>query len=269
MFSPINRIAPETGHSCGLCLAGLIALAAIALSSFAPALHAQTQAESPLYVRTNTLGIFAAWSSDSSHILIGQSEQRKLVNIGASYSRRIIANRAVNWQYSAELLPVALESDPLSREFVQQTTPTTATVTYLNQPPLIKCAPATIPYSIDFPNGDTLSGTETWSCSGRRWTIGQAISPIGFQWNFLPWRRLEPFLSAHGGYMYSTKPIPVDTAGSFNFTFDIGGGVEFYRSHSQSIRVEYRLHHISNAGTAYDNPGIDNGLLQVSWTIGR
>jgi hypothetical protein len=264
MFSPINRIAPETGLGCGLCLAGLIALAWLA-----PALRAQTQPESALHDRANTLGIFAAWSNDSSHILLGQSEQRKILNIGASYNRRIIAGRVVNWQYSGELLPVALESDPLSREVVQQTTPTGATLTYANQPPLVKCAPATTPYTIDFPNGDTFVGTETYSCYGRRWTIGEAISPIGFQWNFAPRRRLEAFVSAHGGYMYSTRPIPVSDAGSFNFTFDFGGGLELYRSHSQSIRAEYRIHHISNGGTAWENPGIDNGLLLVSWTIGR
>jgi opacity protein-like surface antigen len=69
--------------------------------------------------------------------------------------------------------------------------------------------------------------------------------------------------------MYSTRPIPVGGAGSFNYTFDVGAGVEFYRTRRQSIRAEYRYHHISNHNTAYENPGIDNGVLQLTYTWGR
>ncbi len=69
--------------------------------------------------------------------------------------------------------------------------------------------------------------------------------------------------------MYSTQPIPTQSAGSFNFTFDLGAGLEVYRSARTSIRAEYRYHHISNHNTATQNPGIDNGLFQVSYTFGR
>jgi opacity protein-like surface antigen len=69
--------------------------------------------------------------------------------------------------------------------------------------------------------------------------------------------------------MYSTRPIPLTMAGSFNFTFDLGAGVEIYQNKTRSIRVEYRYHHISNHDTAMENPGIDNGLLQVSYSFGR
>jgi opacity protein-like surface antigen len=69
--------------------------------------------------------------------------------------------------------------------------------------------------------------------------------------------------------MYSTRPIPDESAGSFNFTFDFGAGVEFWRSASKSVRIDYRYHHISNHYTAPDNPGIDNGLFQVTYAFGR
>jgi opacity protein-like surface antigen len=263
-----NRMALVASKGFGSSVATL-ALTLLALVAFAPALHAQSLAESPYYERANTFGIFAAYSNDSSHILLGQSEQRRILNIGASYTRRLLAGRVVDWQYSGELMPVALESDPMSSETLREVTPTVVTLTYLNQQPLVQCTTTTTPYSITVPGGDTFTGTETYACQGRRWTVGQAISPVGFQWNFEPQRRLEPFVSAHGGYMYSTRSIPVEEAGSFNFTFDFGAGIELYRSHAQSIRVEYRFHHISNDNTAYQNPGIDNGVFQVSWTIGR
>jgi opacity protein-like surface antigen len=114
-------------------------------------------------------------------------------------------------------------------------------------------------------NETTYSGTDVFTCSGRRWTMGEAISPAGFQWNFLPRRKTQPFITGHGGYMYSTRSIPVDGAGSFNFTFDLGAGFELYRSKTKSIRVEYRYHHISDDNTSNSNPGIDNGLFQVTY----
>jgi opacity protein-like surface antigen len=76
------------------------------------------------------------------------------------------------------------------------------------------------------------------------------------------------FGDGHGGYMYSTQPIPVNEAGSFNFTFDVGAGFELYRSQNRSIRAEYRYHHISNHGTATYNPGIDSGMFQLTYSFG-
>jgi opacity protein-like surface antigen len=223
----------------------------------------------PYYARRNSFGIFGAYSPDSSHILLGYSENRKLVDFGVSYNRRLLLGSFVNWQYSLELLPVALESDPVGVETNNQVTPTVMKTTYDFGAQFVTCAPATIPYSYAGENGVVYSGTLTYACSGRRWTIGEAISPIGMQWNFMPRRKIQPFFTGHGGYMYSTQPIPIIQAGSFNFTFDLGAGFEVYRSLHKSIRVEYRYHHISNHNTAQENPGIDSGLFQASYVFGR
>lgn len=219
------------------------------------------------FERANTLGIFAAYSNDSSHILMGSVERRKLLDIGMVYDRRIRAGHIVNWQYSAELLPVALESDPLSRTVVVQTEPTAKTLVFNGGPP-ISCSSPVEKYSYS-DNGVQYSGTDYAFCHGRRWTIGEAMSPVGFQWNFRPEHRVQPFVVGHGGYMYSTSEIPTAFAGSFNFTFDFGGGFEWYETAKRSWRIEYRYHHISNHGTADQNPGIDNGLLQLTYAFGR
>lgn len=79
------------------------------------------------------------------------------------------------------------------------------------------------------------------------------------------------------GYMFSAQHIPVDSAGSFNYTFELGAGVELYHSRedsgsllgNRSVRAEYRYHHISNKHTADSNPGIDNGLVQITYAFGR
>lgn len=230
---------------------------------------AQTKPENPYYARVNTFGIFTAYSNDSSHILLGEVENRKLLDIGLSYNRRILVGRIVNWQYSGEILPVALESDPTSTETIQYTEPKAYTLTYPEGATMISCVPTTTTYNFVEPNGTPVSYTTTDVCTGRRWTIGEAISPVGMQWNFLPRHTLQPFFTGHGGYMYSTQPIPINIAGSFNFTFDLGAGIELYRSKTRSIRAEYRYHHISNHETAGENPGIDNGLFQITYAFGR
>jgi hypothetical protein len=241
----------------------------LSLLFFAPFVMAQSPDSSPYFARKNTFSIFGAYSNDSSHILLGDAENRKLFDIGLGYNRRLFVDRILDWQYSGEILPVALESDPLAHIVQNQTAPTVQTSIFVAGP-VINCIPVTESYSFVNPNnGITYSGTETLSCYSRRWNIGEAMSPVGFQWNFLPRRNMQPFFVSHGGYMYSTQQIPIPGAGSFNFTFDLGAGVELYRSKTRSIRAEYRYHHISNHNTANQNPGIDNGLFQVTYSFGR
>lgn len=227
---------------------------------------AQSHQESPLYARRNTLGFLFAYSNDSSHMLLGEAEDRKLLDMGVSYNRRLWANRIVDWEYSGELLPVALEGDPLqvTTTTFTYTNPSLIFTSTLSTPTIASCQGSSGSGSI--PNGPTFTYVAT--CT-RRWTVGEAFSPVGFQWNFLTRRRLEPFFVGHGGYMYSSEAIPVAYSGNFNFTFDLGAGVEFFRTRAQSVRAEYRYHHISNDWTASSNPGIDSGLLQVTYTFGR
>lgn len=227
---------------------------------------AQSPAGRSYYARVNTLGVFGAYSWDSSHMLLGAAENRKLLNIGVVYNRRLFLNRIVNWQYDGEFMPVALESDPWGKLTIAQTSPTAQTYVATQQDPPITCSPTVEQLSYSDPaSGTTYSYTNTIACSGRRWTIGEAMSPVGLRWNFLPGRKTQPFVDGHGGSMYSTRPIPNEEAGSFNFTFDFGAGVELYQSRFRSIRAEYRYHHLSNHNTADSNPGIDSGLLEVTY----
>jgi opacity protein-like surface antigen len=265
----IERVSSRSGFSRLHVIFAVIAAAA----SFASAAHAQARAqatiEGPAFARKNTFGFLAAYSPDSSHILLGYAERRKLLNIGVSYNRRLISGRRVSWQYDAELLPVALESDPQTRVVIDQTAPVPATVVE-NEPTatMVTCAPIITNESFVI-SGVTYNQTITQTCYGRQWTVGEGISPIGMRWNFLTTHRIQPVIAAHGGYMYSTHAIPIINAGSFNFTFDFGAGFEIYRTRSRSIRAEYRYHHISNKNTAFQNPGIDSGLIQFSYCFGR
>ena len=56
-------------------------------------------------------------------MLLGDAEHRMLLNIGVTYNRRLHLGNIVNWQYSGEILPVALESDPLTRQSTSRLRP--------------------------------------------------------------------------------------------------------------------------------------------------
>jgi opacity protein-like surface antigen len=254
----------------GLCPVSLVrslclVVSVIVLGSAQPALS-QTEATNPVYARVNTFGAFWTYSGTSSHMLLGYAQNRKLLGFGLEYRRRLRLGRMATWQYSMELLPVAFESDPVTHSVFTQQTPTPLTFeSDFRQ--INACVPGTANFS-DTTNGVTYSGTYTTTCT-RTWTAGEAFSPVGFQWNFRPRHKLQPVVLAHGGYMYSSQAIPINYAGSFNFTFDVGAGLEFYHSKTSSFRADYRYHHISNHDTAEINPGIDSGVLQITYSIGR
>jgi opacity protein-like surface antigen len=246
---------------------GLSLVALLILATFTGMAWAQAAPENPYYSRGNTFGILAQYSNDSSHILLGVAESRKLLNLGGMYSRRLLRNRIMNWQYTAEILPVALESDPVDHYSMTLTSPTKAGPFTQTITPISACQNSSGSQSYQI-GGTTYDYTYNNTCS-RRWTIGEGASPIGFQWNFLPRRKVQPLLLTHGGYMYSTQPVPTTDAGSFNFTFDFGAGLEIYRTRTRSIRIDYRYHHFSNHDTAAANPGVDNGLFTVTYSFGR
>jgi Lipid A 3-O-deacylase (PagL) len=248
---------------CRLCLVALMLV-----SSFRRSAMAQTAPErANFYTRLNTFGVFGAYSGNSSHMILGYAQNRRLLGFGVEYRRRLILGRIASWQYSLELLPVALESDPIVHSVLNQQTPTVAT--YVSNYRMTNaCIPSSYSFSNTDPSGVVYSGSMTTTCN-RTWTMGEAFSPVGSQWNFRPRQRLQPVVIVHGGYMYSTQAIPIDFAGSFNFTFDVGAGLEFYRSQNTSFRVDYRYHHTSNHDTADANPGIDNGIFQITYAFGR
>jgi hypothetical protein len=220
------------------------------------------------YSRKNTLTVFGEYSNDSSHIILGSTPDRKLAGAGVQYERRLVENGFLRWSYEAEFRPVVISSDP-----VAQTVETLCVGTCYTEPPfkslVFKCVAGTLTFPVvEEPGGATGSGTSTQTCS-RQQTFAQGGSPIGLRVNLMPRRPLQLTFSSNGGYMFATKAIPVPQAGSFNFTFNFGGGLEyFYRPH-RSVRLEYLVQHYSNHYTAQQNPGVDSGFVRLSYGFGK
>jgi hypothetical protein len=220
------------------------------------------------YSRLNGFGLFGEYSNDSSHILIGSARNRKLLDFGGSYTRRLLLDRYIDGQYMAEVRPVMLESDPITDQTTVIISPPAFGTSAIDGPVEEACHAFTSTFTL-IVQGVAYTEKFTRTCPGRRWTYGVGLSPIGYKLNFLPRHRIQPVLTGLGGLMVSTEQIPVPGASRFNFTFEFGAGLEFYSSPTNSIRVEWRYHHISNDYTANQNPGIDSGLFQATYTFGH
>jgi hypothetical protein len=106
--------------------------------------------------------------------------------------------------------------------------------------------------------------------SGRRaYSYGIGGSPIGAQVNFVHYRRVEPFLTSGGGFLYFNHRM-FGTTQQFNFTAQLGGGVQlFTSSHRTAVDLGYKYHHISNANLGNQNPGLDSHMLFVGLSLFR
>lgn len=93
---------------------------------------------------------------------------------------------------------------------------------------------------------------------------GLGINPLGLKWDFVPHGRLLPYAELGGGVLFTTHDVPTGTS-SVNFTPGAALGMHILGSEI-NWNLELRYLHISNAGLASFNPGINT--IQVRLGIG-
>jgi hypothetical protein len=74
----------------------------------------------------------------------------------------------------------------------------------------------------------TLVGDRYTSTGRRAYSYGVGGSPMGAQVNFVHFHRVEPFLTSGGGFLYFNHRMFGAT--QFNFTAQLGGGVQLFTS---------------------------------------
>jgi hypothetical protein len=111
---------------------------------------------------------------------------------------------------------------------------------------------------------------DRYASTGRRaYSYGIGASPIGAQVNFVHFRRIEPFLTSGGGFLFFNHRM-FGTTQQFNFTAQLGGGVQLFTSSRRTaVDLGYKYHHISNANLANQNPGLDSHMLFVGLSFFR
>jgi len=205
-----------------------------------------------------SFGITSSYSPDSSRILIGEAEQRRIWAGGAEYTHRMHQSQRVRWDYEGSFLPLYKESDPtLGGNFY--TLPNGQTVVTRQVPVRLTTVPRG-PVSSE-PTGNT--SVPLYALLGRQNTNGVEFSPLGARISALPRRRVQPSFALDLGFVATAHQIPVDNTDNFNFMFSFGPGVQFFARRS-SLRLEYIYRHISNAGLGYENPGIDQGVVRLT-----
>jgi hypothetical protein len=237
-----------------------------AVSSCAQTRHL---AEQPYYAPLNSVAAFAEYSNSSSHIILGDDRQRKFAGLTLAYQREISATHWMAWDYSAEIRPILMESDPTFRG--ARITGTVGDKSYVNderfpfQIPIMNA----LEYHDRFFSGTLPDGTpltaQIHNYLGRRWTYTSGFTPVCFSAHLLPEHRVQTFLASTAGFIVSSRDVPEFKTSAFNFTFSFGGGVEWFRDHQRSWTVEYRVQHLSNKDIGYNNPGIDSQFLRVGY----
>jgi lipid A 3-O-deacylase len=94
---------------------------------------------------------------------------------------------------------------------------------------------------------------------------GFGLNPFALKWNFTGRRGLAPYAEVGGGTLFSNTQVPPGTS-RVNFTTSAAFGLHFLRS-KYNWSAEVRFMHISNAGLATPNPGINT--IQVRLGLGR
>lgn len=208
-----------------------------------------------------SLSAFAEYSNTSSHVILGVTQNRRLTALGLAYSRRLLHTPYADWYYATELLPFVLVQDPVTTLTVNSSIGTFSE----SSPSVSACRPAII---VVPPNPGFSGYSVTRTCS-TRWTYAGGLSPLGQRVNLVPHRRIQPFIVGNAGFLVSPRDIPIGDSSRFNFTFEFGAGVEFFRDRRHSWSAEYRIHHLSNGYTGNNNPGIDNQIVKVTYSFGR
>jgi hypothetical protein len=94
---------------------------------------------------------------------------------------------------------------------------------------------------------------------------GVSFDPLGLKWNFERHSHFSPYLELCGGALFTDHNVPTGT-NTVNFTPQAAFGTHILGA-KYNVSLELRYLHISNAGLATPNPGINT--VQVRIGVGK
>ena len=92
---------------------------------------------------------------------------------------------------------------------------------------------------------------------------GVGVDPFAFKWAFDTHRSVVPYFEIGGGALFTNTQVPAGTS-RINFITSGAIGLHFLRS-KRNFSAEVRYMHISNAGLATPNPGINIVQLRLGF----
>ncbi len=95
-------------------------------------------------------------------------------------------------------------------------------------------------------------------------TYGGGFNPVNLTWNFTNSEKVVPYVELGGGVLFSDNDVPANT-NKTNFLTHAALGFRFFVREKHAVAVSTRYEHISNAGLATPNPGINTVQFTLGW----
>jgi opacity protein-like surface antigen len=197
-----------------------------------------------------SFGVNGSFAPDSSHILIGISEERRTWTTGLEYGRTLWGNQSIRLDYEGSITPFFQERDPTLIGF--SITP--------GGPAFLPVTPGRVVAV----NRELGPGSNLYNVYSTTKTYAFAISPIGARISGFNSHKLQSTFSTDMGMVFSTRDLPIDDSSSFNFLFSFGPGFEYFYTPNNAVRLEYLYRHLSNANLGATNPGVDQGTFRLT-----
>ncbi len=239
-FIALALVAPLT-------LVPVAPLAAQAASeSPSGAIGAEESAAAPTTSRAQRGGL-EAWGGLANRSpqwgILGETPGMNFGVIALRYSQAFgaapVAGQLPAWEWTFDVIPLALMS-----------------------PPLISLRGTGVPCEsavlcVEVPS---IASTERFPPGSA---FGFGVAPLGVVRRFARDRRASPFVAVNGGALVFDRRVPTTKASRFNFTASAELGLRIGPPDESALTVSYRFHHISNAGTAGENPGLASHLITL------
>ena len=110
-----------------------------------------------------------------------------------------------------------------------------------------------------------VTGSTVTPTRETKYAIG--LAPIGFQGNFRPKKKLQPFVGLSLGFLPFTETVPNVTGKKLNFRTEGGFGIDYRLANKKAVTFGYKFYHISNASRGIENPGYDAQIFYVGYTF--
>ena len=108
---------------------------------------------------------------------------------------------------------------------------------------------------------------------GRLFPAGSAVgfgfNPAGLTARFRRDRLVSPTIGLAVGGLYFDRRVPTTRATRFNFTASGEAGLRIGAPDRPAVTLTYRFHHLSNAGTSTENPGVASHLITLGFQFRR
>lgn len=104
-----------------------------------------------------------------------------------------------------------------------------------------------------------------WIFQRTNTAYGAGVNPFAFKWALDTRRSVVPYFEIGGGTLFTNVKVPSGTS-QVNFTSGGALGLHFLRN-KHTISTEIRYMHISNAGLATPNPGINTIQFRLGFGL--